>query len=78
MKLRSRGWFGKEGKDGVIYRSWMKKQGIPSFEFESGKPIIGTVILGPSTHLATRTFAIWRSLLRMEFTKPVVIRLSFR
>jgi L-arabonate dehydrase len=41
MKLRSRGWFGKEGKDGVIYRSWMKKQGIPSFEFESGKPIIG-------------------------------------
>src|SRR5687767_9799602 len=41
MKLRSRGWFGKEGKDGVIYRSWMKKQGIPSFEFDSGKPIIG-------------------------------------
>jgi dihydroxy-acid dehydratase len=41
MKLRSRNWFGKEGKDGVIYRSWMKKQGIPSFEFESGKPIIG-------------------------------------
>jgi L-arabonate dehydrase len=40
-KLRSRGWFGKEGKDGVIYRSWMKKQGIPSYEFESGKPIIG-------------------------------------
>jgi len=25
----------------VIYRSWMKKQGIPSYEFESGKPIIG-------------------------------------
>jgi dihydroxy-acid dehydratase len=41
MKLRSRNWFGKEGKDGVIYRSWMKKQGIPSFEFDSGKPIIG-------------------------------------
>ena len=40
-KLRSRGWFGKEGKDGVIYRSWMKKQGIPSYEFDSGKPIIG-------------------------------------
>ena len=39
--LRSRGWFGKEGKDGVIYRSWFKKQGIPSFELESGKPIIG-------------------------------------
>lgn len=40
-ELRSTGWFGKEGKDGVIYRSWMKKQGIPSFELESGKPIIG-------------------------------------
>ncbi len=40
-KLRSRGWFGKEGKDGIIYRSWMKKQGIPSFELDSGKPIIG-------------------------------------
>lgn len=41
MKLRSRNWFGKEGKDGVIYRSWMKKQGIPSYELASGKPIIG-------------------------------------
>lgn len=40
-ELRSRGWFGKEGKDGVIYRSWMKKQGIPSYELDSGKPIIG-------------------------------------
>jgi L-arabonate dehydrase len=40
-ELRSRGWFGKQGKDGVIYRSWMKKQGIPSFELDSGKPIIG-------------------------------------
>lgn len=40
-KLRSRGWFGKEGKDGVIYRSWFKKQGIPSFELESEKPVIG-------------------------------------
>jgi dihydroxy-acid dehydratase len=40
-ELRSRGWFGKKGKDGVIYRSWMKKQGIPSFELDSGKPIIG-------------------------------------
>jgi L-arabonate dehydrase len=39
-KLRSTGWFGRRGKDGFIYRSWMKKQGIPSFEFEN-KPIIG-------------------------------------
>lgn len=38
--LRSRGWFGREGKDGLIYRSWMKKQGIPDHMF-SGKPVIG-------------------------------------
>lgn len=39
-KLRSRGWFGRVGKDGFIYRAWMKKQGIPAYELE-GKPIIG-------------------------------------
>jgi L-arabonate dehydrase len=39
-KLRSRQWFGKTGKDGFIYRAWMKNQGIPADEFE-GKPVIG-------------------------------------
>ena len=38
--LRSQQWFGRKGKDGFIYRAWMKNQGIPSYEFE-GKPIIG-------------------------------------
>ena len=38
--LRSRDWFGRKGKDGFIYRAWMKKQGIPAYEF-SGKPVIG-------------------------------------
>lgn len=38
--LRSRGWFGRTGKDGFIYRAWMKKQGIPAYELQ-GKPIIG-------------------------------------
>ena len=38
--LRSQEWFGKKGKDGFIYRAWMRNQGIPSHEFE-GKPIIG-------------------------------------
>ncbi|MGN6617042.1 MAG: IlvD/Edd family dehydratase [Ilyomonas sp.] len=38
--LRSQGWFGRKGKDGLIYRSWMKKQGIPAYEFQN-KPIIG-------------------------------------
>jgi L-arabonate dehydrase len=39
-KLRSQGWFGKEGKDGFIYRAWMKNQGYPADEFE-GRPVIG-------------------------------------
>ncbi|RPE09244.1 dihydroxy-acid dehydratase [Chitinophaga lutea] len=38
--LRSRQWFGKQGKDGFIYRAWMKNQGIPADEF-TGKPVIG-------------------------------------
>jgi dihydroxy-acid dehydratase len=40
QKLRSAGWFSRTGKDGFIYRAWMKKSGIPNYEFE-GKPIIG-------------------------------------
>lgn len=39
-KLRSQQWFGKTGKDGIIYRAWMKNQGIPDYEFH-GKPVIG-------------------------------------
>lgn len=38
--LRSREWFGRKGKDGFIYRAWMKNQGIPDYEFNN-KPIIG-------------------------------------
>lgn len=37
--LRSRNWFGRTGKDGFIYRSWMKNNGIPDHDFE--KPVIG-------------------------------------
>lgn len=39
-ELRSRDWFGRTGKDGFIYRAWMKNQGFPDDEFE-GKPVIG-------------------------------------
>ncbi|MGY4385063.1 L-arabonate dehydrase [Pedobacter sp. UYP24] len=39
-QLRSQGWFGKKGKDGFIYRAWMKNQGIPAHQLE-GKPVIG-------------------------------------
>ncbi|MFC3196833.1 IlvD/Edd family dehydratase [Parapedobacter deserti] len=38
--LRSQEWFGRTGKDGFIYRAWMKNQGIPDDEFR-GKPVIG-------------------------------------
>jgi L-arabonate dehydrase len=38
--LRSQDWFGKDGKDGFIYRSWIKNQGYPPHQFK-GKPVIG-------------------------------------
>jgi L-arabonate dehydrase len=39
-KLRSTAWFGAADKNGFMYRSWMKNQGIPDHEFD-GRPIIG-------------------------------------
>lgn len=39
-KLRSQDWFGKKNKDGIIYRSWMKNQGMPTDMFD-GRPVIG-------------------------------------
>ena len=38
--LRSTQWFGTQDKNGFMYRSWMKNQGIPEHHFQ-GKPIIG-------------------------------------
>jgi len=38
--LRSSNWFGRSGKDGFIYRAWMKNQGNPDYEF-NGKLVIG-------------------------------------
>jgi L-arabonate dehydrase len=38
--LRSADWFGRDGKDGFIYRAWMKKQGIPAHLLD-GRPVIG-------------------------------------
>ncbi|BAU74901.1 IlvD/Edd family dehydratase [Metapseudomonas furukawaii] len=38
--LRSAQWFGTADKNGFMYRSWMKNQGIPDHAFQ-GKPIIG-------------------------------------
>jgi L-arabonate dehydrase len=39
-QLRSQAWFGREGRDGFLYRSWLKSQGWPQDLFE-GKPVIG-------------------------------------
>jgi L-arabonate dehydrase len=39
-KLRSQEWFGRKGRDGFLYRSWMKNQGWPHDLFE-GRPVIG-------------------------------------
>ena len=38
--LRSAAWFGPADKNGFMYRSWMKNQGLPDHEFQ-GKPVIG-------------------------------------
>jgi L-arabonate dehydrase len=38
--LRSSEWFGRTGKDGFIYRAWMKNQGFPHHLFKD-KPVIG-------------------------------------
>lgn len=40
QKLRSHGWFGRKDKDGIIYRSWMKNQGMPNDMYD-GRPVIG-------------------------------------
>lgn len=39
-KLRSTEWFGGNGKNAFMHRSWMKNQGIPDDEFD-GRPVIG-------------------------------------
>lgn len=40
QQLRSHSWFGRKDKDGIIYRSWMKNQGMPPDWFD-GRPVIG-------------------------------------
>jgi len=40
QQLRSHDWFGRKDKDGIIYRSWMKNQGMPNDMFD-GRPVIG-------------------------------------
>jgi len=40
IRLRSQDWFGRKDKDGIIYRSWMKNQGMPTDMFD-GRPVIG-------------------------------------
>ena len=40
VKLRSAAWFGTADKNGFMYRSWMKNQGLPDHLFQ-GRPVIG-------------------------------------
>src|SRR5687768_12133534 len=39
-QLRSQSWFGREGKQGFYYRSWLKSAGNPHDMFD-GRPVIG-------------------------------------
>lgn len=38
--LRSQAWFGGDGKDAFIHRSWMRAMGLPDDTFD-GRPVIG-------------------------------------
>src|SRR5215204_3507866 len=38
--LRSQQWFGRNDRDGFIYRSWVKGKGVPHDQFD-GRPVIG-------------------------------------
>jgi len=40
MKLRSQAWFGRQDKNGFMYRTWMKSQGW-SHDLFNGRPVIG-------------------------------------
>src|SRR5580704_4830835 len=40
LTLRSRGWWGKNDRDGFGHRRWMKNQGWPHDLFD-GRPVIG-------------------------------------
>lgn len=37
---RSQQWFGRDGKQGFYYRSWLKGMGVPHEMFD-GRPVIG-------------------------------------
>lgn len=56
--LRSAQWFGTADKNGFMYRSWMKNQGIADHQFQ-GKPIIGICNtwseLTPATRISGRS-----------------------
>src|SRR6187401_3235384 len=39
-QLRSQDWFGRKDKYGIIYRSWLKNEGMPPDMFD-GRPVIG-------------------------------------
>lgn len=38
--LRSQQWFGRQDRDGFVYRSWVKGKGVPQDQFD-GRPVIG-------------------------------------
>jgi dihydroxy-acid dehydratase len=39
-QLRSHQWFGRQDRDGFVYRSWVKGKGVPDDQFD-GRPVIG-------------------------------------
>jgi dihydroxy-acid dehydratase len=67
LKLRSHDWFGRKGKEGIIYRSWMKNQGMPNDMFD-GRPVIGicntfSELTPCNAHLRSHAEAVKRGVL---------------
>ncbi len=44
-ELRSREWFGADGRSGMLYRSWMRNQGFADDVFD-GRPVVGIAVSG--------------------------------
>ena len=67
--LRSAAWFGTQDKNGFMYRSWMKNQGIPDHE-AGGFPVEFPVFSNGESNLRP-TAMLTRSLASMDVEESI-------
>ena len=75
--LRSRQWFGAEGKQGFYYRSWLKGLGLPHDLFD-GRPVIGICNTWSELTPATAHSATSPSTSSAACTRPAGFRWNSR